>query len=115
MRVILVLAIAQDVVLFGDMDVHYLGDGSQIRISLAADDEMVSWQERLVHARILFSRSERGSDARGHQLLPFEDSMQPSAAASRDVEGSGRPEGSGGRACRPTACAFMFQWWSSFP
>ena len=40
---------------------------SQVRISLAADEEMVSWQARLVLARESFSRSERVSGARGHR------------------------------------------------
>ena len=43
-------SVGKDVVLLGDMGVHYLGDGSGVRISLAADDEIVSWQERLAHA-----------------------------------------------------------------
>ena len=48
------VCLAQDVVFFGDMGVQFLGGGSRIRISLAADDEMVSWQERLIHACDLF-------------------------------------------------------------
>ena len=47
---------------------HSLSDGSLIRISLAADEEMVSWQARLVLARELFSRSERVTDAHAHRL-----------------------------------------------
>ena len=46
---------------------------------MAADDEMVSWQERLVHARESFLRSERGSYARGHRSVPVEHSLQPFA------------------------------------
>ena len=51
------------------LGVHSLGDGSRIRISQAADDEIVSWRERRVHACESFSRSERGSDARGHRSV----------------------------------------------
>ena len=71
-------SVAKDVVLLGDMDVHSLGGGSRVRISLASDDEMVSWQERLVHARGHFSRRERGSEARGRSVL-VEDSLLPIA------------------------------------
>ena len=48
-----VVSVTEEVVFLDDMDVHPLGDGSRIRISLAAHDGMVSWQERLVHAREL--------------------------------------------------------------
>ena len=72
-------SVAEDVVLSVDMGVHPLGDGSRIRISLAADDEMVSWQERLVGAHGLFSRGECDSGARGHRSFPVEDSLHPSA------------------------------------
>ena len=40
--------------LYGDLGMHSLSDGSQIRISLAADEEMVSWQARLVLACQMF-------------------------------------------------------------
>ena len=73
-----VFSVAEDV-LFGNMGVHSLGDGSRVRISLATDDEVVSWQERFVHARGLFSRSERGSETRGHPSALVEDSLQPIA------------------------------------
>ena len=53
--------VAEGVVLLAETGVHSLGDGTPIRISLAADDEMVSWQQRLVHACELFPRSERMS------------------------------------------------------
>ena len=33
------VSVAEDVLWLGDMDVHCLGDGSRVRISLAADDE----------------------------------------------------------------------------
>ena len=39
------------VVYLGDLDMHSLHDGSQIRISLAADEEIVSWQARLFLTR----------------------------------------------------------------
>ena len=55
----------EDVVFLGDMGVHSLGNRSRIRISQAADDEIVSWRKPRVHACELFSRSERDSDARG--------------------------------------------------
>ena len=69
---------AKDVVFLRDVGMHSASDGSQIRISLAADAEMVSWQARLVLARELFSRSERVSDPRGHQSV-FGDGLQPLA------------------------------------
>ena len=58
--------VARDVVLLGDMVVHSPCDESRVRCPLTADEKMVSWQERLVYARELFSRSERGFDARNH-------------------------------------------------
>ena len=57
---------------------HSLCDGSQVRVSLAADEEMVSWQARLVLALDLFSPSERVSHARGHRSA-VGDSLQPIA------------------------------------
>ena len=50
-------SVVGDVVLSGDMGVYSQGDGSRVRISLATDDVTVSWHERLVHARGLFSPS----------------------------------------------------------
>ena len=70
------VSVAEDVVFLGDMGVHSLGDGSRICMSLTADDEIVSWQGRLVHARALFSCSERDSEARGHQSVFVEDSLR---------------------------------------
>ena len=46
-------SVTEDVVLFGETGVHSLVDGSRVRFSLAADDEMVSWQERLVHRLVV--------------------------------------------------------------
>ena len=66
-----VLSVAKDVVL-GD---RLLGvswacilyvTGHKVAFRLLADEEMVSWQARLVLARELFSRIERVSVARGH-------------------------------------------------
>ena len=67
--------VAEGVVLLGDMVVHSLGDGTQVRISPAPDDEMVSGQERFVHTRELFSRSGRGSYARYHRSVLGGDSQ----------------------------------------
>ena len=69
------LSVAKDVVFLGDMGVHSLRDESHIRISLTADEEMVSRLARLVLAREL-SRSERFSCARG-QRSAGGDSLQP--------------------------------------
>ena len=87
------LSVAKDVVFPGDMGVHSLGDGSRVRISLAADDPMVSWHEQLVYARGLFSCSGRGSEARGHQSVSVEDRLQPSAEDPEMSKGQGDRDG----------------------
>ena len=82
-------SVAKNVVVFGDMGVHRVGGVSQVRISLFADDEMFSWQERLVHERELFSRSARGSDARGHRSVPSEYIWQHIAEDPELTKGQG--------------------------
>ena len=81
-------SVAEDVVFMTWVCIP-LGDGSRIRVSLAADDEMVSWQERLAHARELCSRSERVSDARGHRSVLVGDSLQPIAEDPELTNGRG--------------------------
>ena len=94
----------------GDMVVHSLGERTRIRIFLAADDEMVSRQERLVHARELFSRSERGSYARNHPSVLVGDSLQPIAVDPELTEGQGARDGQeDGLVARLLLC------WSSCP
>ena len=58
---------------------HSLGDGSRVRFQFIADEEMVSLQEWLVHARELLSRTDRGSYPRNHWSVPFGDTLQPIA------------------------------------
>ena len=86
------VSVAEDVVFLGDMGVHSLGGGSRVRISRAEDNEMVSWQERLVHARD-FSRSEQDSDARGHRSVSFEDCSQPVAEELELAKGQAGRDG----------------------
>ena len=50
---------------------------------------MVSWQERLVHARGQFSRSEGGCGARGHWSVLVEDSLQLIAEGQCGRDGQG--------------------------
>ena len=69
------LLFAIDAVLLLDMGVHSLVDESRGCISLAAKVETVFWQERLVDAHGLFSRSECGSGAHGRRSLLVEDSL----------------------------------------
>ena len=107
------VSVAEDFVFFGDIGVHSLGDGSRIRISLAANDEMVSWQERLVHARDLFFRSERGSDARGHWSVPAEDSLQPIADDPEPTKSQGDQDGQEDELVA-RLLALVLQCWSSF-
>ena len=71
----------------GDMVVYSLGEGTRIRIFLAAEDVMVSRQERLVHARELFSRSQRGSYDRNHRSVLVGDRLQPFAVDPELTEG----------------------------
>ena len=42
----------------GDIGVHSQADGSRVRISQIADDEIVSWRERRIHANEAFSAVE---------------------------------------------------------
>ena len=56
-------------------------------MSEAADDEIVSWRERRVHACELFCRSERDSYARGHRSVPIENSLQQIAEDPEVTEG----------------------------
>ena len=68
--------------------VHSLCDESRIRFPLTADEKMVSCKERFVHARELFSRSERGPDARDHWSISG-DSPQPIAVDPEVTEDQG--------------------------
>ena len=69
--------VAHDVVLLRVSRAGPLGDGPRVCISLAADDELISGQERLVHARGMFTRSE-------------EESLQPTAENADMSKGQGR-------------------------
>ena len=100
-------AVVEDVVLLGDM-----GDGSRVRISLAADDARVSWQERLVHARGL-SRKERGSEARGHGSVPVEDRFQPAAEDPEVSKGQCDLNSQEDELVCPVARALVLQRWES--
>ena len=66
---------------------------SQIRISLAADDEMVFWQERLVHARELFLHSGRVSHSRDQRSVPDGESVQQFGVDREMTEGQGDWDG----------------------
>ena len=57
-------------VFLDDMGVHSRADGSRVRISQVADDEIVSLRERRFHAYEVFYRTERNSDAHSHQSVP---------------------------------------------
>ena len=85
------MSVTEDVVFLGDFGVHSLGDGSRIRISQAADDEVVSWR-----ACELFSRSERDSDARGRRSVQIENSLRSIAEDPELTEGQGDRDGQDG-------------------
>ena len=53
------LTVVKDVVFPRNLGMHSLRDGSQIRISLAVDEEIISWQALLFFARELLSLGER--------------------------------------------------------
>ena len=77
----------------GDVGAHFLSDGSRVRISQVADDKIVSWRERCVHACELFSRSERDSDARGHWSVLVENSLRSIAEDPELIESQGDRDG----------------------
>ena len=52
-------------------------DGSRVRISQVADEEIVSWRERRFHAHEAFSGSGRNADARGHRSVPVDNNLFP--------------------------------------
>ena len=87
-----VFAIENDVFLV-DMGVHSRTDGSRVRISQVADDEIVSWHWRRFHAYEVFSRTERNSDARGHLSVPHENCLHRTAGDPELTEQHGDDEG----------------------
>ena len=69
--------VSESDVFLGVMGVDSRADGSRVRTSQVADDEIVSLRERRFHAYEVFSRTERNSDARGHLSVPAENSLHP--------------------------------------
>ena len=61
------------------MGVHSHANGSRVRISQVADDEISSLRERRFHAYEVFSRTERNSDAPTHLSVLVENNLHPIA------------------------------------
>ena len=67
--------VTENDVLLGDTGVHSRADGSRVRISKVADEEIVSWRERRFHAYEALARDERNSDARSHRSVPVDNNL----------------------------------------
>ena len=67
---------------------HSRADGSRVRISPVADEEIVSWREHRFHTYEAFSRSKRNADARGQRSLPGESVFLHPAAADPEWAGN---------------------------
>ena len=87
--------VTENDVFLGAMGVHSQADGSRVRISQVADEEIVSWHELRFHAYEAFSRSERNADARSHQSVPVDNIPHPHCGGSRIDCGTWRPRRSG--------------------
>ena len=69
--------VTENDVFLGDVGVRSRADWSRVRISLVADDGIVSWRERRFHAFDAFPRNERNADVRSHRSVPFDNSFFP--------------------------------------
>ena len=70
--------------------------------------------KRVVHARELFSRSERGSDIRGYPSALVEDSLQTIAEDPELTEGRVDRDGQEDELVARLLRALVLQCWSSF-
>ena len=72
-------AVNENDVFHGDMGVHSRADGSRVRRSEVADEEVVSFRERRFHADEAFSRDERNPDARSHRSVSVDNNLHTTA------------------------------------